>query len=95
MKNQAAIIRHADKGFKPETFCDDKLSSSIQQACYMIGSPEGSTSDIASKVVESITQWLTNKPEITNDDLRHKAGEYLEQLCPEGGYFYRNQKNII
>ncbi len=76
-------------------FDTDRLAHSLEQACYSVGTPEGSASDIAKQVVKTIDKWLEGKPEVTDDDIRRKAGEHLERLCPEAGYLYKNQKSIL
>ncbi len=88
-------VIHPGKTDKTESFSEEKLINSISNACYSIGFSEGLVVDIASRVVENVAKWLTDKEEVTNQDLHRKTGEYLEVLSPEAAYIYKNKDTII
>lgn len=72
-----------------------RLAQSLKEACYSVGTSEGATKDFVKRVISSTETWLTDRPEVTDDDVRRKAAELLEKLCPEAGYLYKNQKSIL
>ena len=78
-----------------EQFDELKLRRSLSEACYSVGITEGAADDIVKRVMQSIQKWLDTKTEVTDSDIRRKASEQLETLCPEAGYLYKNQKSIL
>ena len=84
-----------NQGKHSDEFDAKRLTRSLEQACYSVGTSEGATDDIVRRVVSSTETWLEDKSEVTGDDVRRKASELLERLCPEAGYLYKHQKSIL
>lgn len=83
-------------GHRPtERFDRDKLHVSIVAACLSVRSPEGNAQDTAEKVCDRVVIWLTDKPEVTSDDLRRQATKALETFHPDAAYIYKNHRMII
>lgn len=90
------IVRRTNVGKKSsEAYDETKLRQSLSEACYSVSVSEGATHDIVTQVIKSLQKWLDTKPEVTDRDIRRKASEQLETLCPEAGYLYKNQKSIL
>lgn len=89
------LVRHGGSKRDSEQFDEDRLRRSLSEACYSVGMSEGATDDIAARVIARVRSWLDNKPEVTNNDIRRKASETLEMMCPEAGYLYKNQNTIL
>ena len=90
------VVRRSSARQAPsEAFDEAKLRRSLAEACYSVGVSEGATDDFVSHVITALKKWLDNKTEVTDNDIRRKASETLETLCPEAGYLYKNQKSIL
>lgn len=92
----SALVRRTNtRRNHSEEFDQMKLTRSLQQACFSVGVTEGAADDIAKRVIQDVQKWLNNKAEVTDGDIRRKASDQLEVLCPEAGYLYKNQKTIL
>lgn len=84
------------RGERPsENFSRDKLHGSIRAACLSVRSPEGEAEEAASRVCDAVIDWLSERPEVTSDDLRRVATIHLRVYHPEAAYLYENHRNII
>lgn len=84
------------QGKRPtEPFNRDKLYRSLMAACLSVKTPEGQAETTADSVCDAITAWLEDKPEVTSDDIRRKAGSVLEIFHPEAAHLYKHHHLII
>lgn len=71
-----------------ELFIRDKLHASIIAACLSIRTPSGQAESIADTVCDNVTDWLTDKPEITSQDIRVVTTKHLNAHHPDAAYMY-------
>lgn len=91
---EADVIKRSGK--RPsERFTQAKLHASIVAACLSVRSPEGEAEKIAHNVCRQVVAWLDQKPEVTSDDIRRKAGETLAILHPEAAYLYKHHQLVL
>lgn len=84
------------RGNRPsEAFERRKLHDSIVATCLSVRSHEGEAETTATSVCDSVVNWLTHKPEVTSDDLRHKAAAALATYHPEAAYLYKHYRSVI
>lgn len=93
--NHLMVRRTNSRRNHSEHYDELKLRRSLSTACNSVGISEGATEDIVKRVMQTIQKWLDSKSEVTDCDIRRKASERLEELCPEAGYLYKNQKSIL
>lgn len=78
-----------------EHFNQKKLTDSIYAACLSVGAPEGQAEMVANSVSEKVMTWLEKKPEVTSDDLRRKAAQFLSALHPDAAHLYKHHHLVI
>lgn len=84
------------QGKRPtEAFQRDKLHASIVAACLSVNTPEGQADSIANKVCDALTRWLSDKPEVTSDDIRLKATAVLAVYHAEVADLYKHHHLVI
>lgn len=94
MPANATVIKSG--GRRPsEVFQRTKLHASVLAACLSVRSPEGEAEMTAGKVCDNVEHWLKEKPEITSNDLRRKAGEALEVHHPEAAFLYKHHRLVM
>lgn len=71
-----------------ENYDERKLYASIYAACLSVREHPGSAELIAQEVVEQFGKWIANKHEVTSNDIRRKAAEFLKALNPDAGHMY-------
>ncbi len=71
-----------------EAYDAKKLYASIYTSCLSGHEPTAAAELAAQKVTNDIDAWLAKKAEVTADDIRKTAGEYLSELNPHAGYLY-------
>lgn len=90
----AHIIKQ--QGRRPtESFEPHKLHASVRAACLCVETPEGYAEAAASSVCETVTKWLSSRPEVTSEDLRRKAADALAILQPDAAYIYKHHHSVI
>ncbi len=72
-----------------------KLVLSIRHACHSVGIGDGAARDTAAQVEQAVAKWISNKTEVTSNDIRHVAGTKLQTLAPEAGYLYQHEHTIM
>lgn len=78
-----------------EKFKREKLHASVYASCLSVRSPEGHAHDTSNAVCDMVVIWLTERPSVTSDDLRRKAGQALDILNPEAAYLYKHHHLVI
>lgn len=71
-----------------ENYDERKLYASIYAACLSVREHPGSAELIAQEVVHQFENWLENKHEVSSNDIRRKAGQYLKALNSDAGHMY-------
>jgi len=85
------IIKHGGK--RPsEKFMPEKLRNSIIAACLSVKTPEGQAEMLADNVLQSVNEWLKQRPEVTSSDLRIIAVRHLKEQHPEAAYIYEQHR---
>ena len=74
----------------PEPFDSTKLHKSIVAACLSTGAPGGHSESIARRVVDEVLIWLESRPEVTSNDVRRVAAQYLRTYHPDASYLYEH-----
>lgn len=84
------------QGRRPtEAFSRDKLHASIMATCLAVKTPEGQAESIANAVCDATIAWLSDKPEVTSEDIRRKAGAILENYHSEAAHLYKHHHMVI
>lgn len=78
-----------------EPFNRDKLYASIQAACLSVRTPQGEAELLANNVCDQVSNWLSEKPEVTSDDIRRQATNALHTFHPEAAYLYKHHRLVI
>lgn len=79
----------------PEPFEREKLHRSIIAACLSSGAPTGHAESIARRVVDEVIVWLESRPEVTSNDLRRVAAQYLRTYHPDASYLYEHHHTTL
>ena len=88
------FIKRRDK--RPtEAYEPEKLHKSILVTCLSVQTPEGQAEATAKKVVDAVTDWLGDKPEVTSEDIRRKAASVLTKYHPEAAHLYKHHHMVI
>lgn len=83
-------------GYRPsETFDPEKLHTSIRAALLSTKTPVGEANMTALAVTDTVIIWLTDRPEVTSDDLRRIASDRLTTFHPEAAYIYKHHQLIL
>jgi transcriptional regulator NrdR family protein len=94
MSSSSHIIKR--QGRRPtESFERHKLHSSVLAACLSVRTPEGYAESTATAVCEAVMDWLSNRPEVTSEDLRRKAADALSVFHPDAAYLYKHHNLVI
>ena len=90
------IIDVVKRGKRPnEEFDPTKLHHSIMATCLSIRTPEGQADDIAKSVTLGVMSWCETRPEITTNDIRHRAAQLLQKLHTDAAFVYQHHKTIM
>lgn len=79
----------------PEPFSSEKLHKSIVAACLACGVPTGHAESISRRVVDEVVVWLESRPEVTSNDLRRVASQYLKTYHPDASYLYQHHRSTL
>ncbi len=78
-----------------ERFSEDKLKKSIIAACLSVRGHEGSAELTAASIVQTVSQWLENKSEVTTADIKQITYDNLHIHHPDAAYYYQQHKHIL
>ncbi len=81
------------RGHKEE-FDERKLYASIYAACLSSHVKHEEAESIANLVCREIKKWLTNKEEVTSDEIFKQAGAELKHLNKEASFMYLTHRDI-
>lgn len=84
-----------DTSAESEQFDALKLHSSIVAACMAVRAFEGEAHATAERVCRGVLDWLMTKTEVTSDDIRRIAADYLHIYHPEAAYMYEHHRLIV
>jgi transcriptional regulator NrdR family protein len=79
----------------PEPFDREKLHKSIVAACLSTGVPTGHAESIARRVADEVLVWLESRPEVTSNDVRRVAAQYLRTYHPDASYLYEHHRTTF
>jgi transcriptional regulator NrdR family protein len=77
---------------KSEVFDERKLYASIYATCLSVHEPPKTAELTAQKVTQQVVLWLAKKTEVTSNDIRHVAGQYLTNINHHAGYLYLHHR---
>lgn len=84
------------RGKRPtEVYEPQKLHKSILETCLSVQTPEGQAEATAKKVTDAVSDWLSDKPEVTSEDIRRKAASVLTKYHPEAAHLYKHHHMVI
>ncbi|MES2630593.1 MAG: ATP cone domain-containing protein [Patescibacteria group bacterium] len=78
-----------------EHFSHEKMHKSIVAACLSCGVPAGHAESIARRITEEVEDWLKDRPEVTSDDLRRTATQFLRTHHPDAAYLYEHHRSTL
>lgn len=79
----------------PEPFDRDKLHKSVVAACLASGSPSGHAESLARRVTDQVEVWLESRPEVTSNDIRRVASQYLKTYHPDASFLYEHHRATL
>ncbi len=79
----------------PEPFSREKLHKSIVAACLASGAPTGHAESLARRVVDQVEDWLESRPEVTSNDIRRVASQYLRTYHPDASFLYEHHRATL
>lgn len=79
----------------PEPFDRVKLHKSIVAACLASGAPTGHAESLARRVVDQVEEWLESRPEVTSNDIRRVASQYLRTYHPDASFLYEHHRATL
>jgi transcriptional regulator NrdR family protein len=71
------------KSGKIEPFNERKIIICVRLTCLKAHTPAGEAETTAGLVSKEVAAWLTDKPEVTSTDIRHKIAERLKIYDPK------------
>lgn len=89
------VIKIKDGSRTSERFDSKKLYASIESACLSVGLATGLADDTARHVTSTVELWLTDRPEVTSDDIRRVATQSLNIVSPEAAYLYKHHHTML
>ena len=89
------VKRHRYGQHHSEQFDTEKMHRSLVAACLSSGVPEGHAESIGRRITEDVIEWLQDKPEVTSDDLRRTATQYLRTHHPDAAYLYEHHRSTL
>jgi len=72
-----------------------KLHKSIVAACLASGAPTGHAESLARRVVDQVEEWLESRPEVTSNDIRRVASQYLRTYHPDASFLYEHHRATL
>ena len=75
-----------------EPFDERKLYASIYASCLSVHEQSATAELIAQKVTENVLNWLESKTEVTSNDIRGIAGQFLSEHNRHAGYLYLHHR---
>jgi transcriptional regulator NrdR family protein len=88
-------MKHVVKrGKHTESFDEKKLYASVYAACLSVREHPGSAEVIADSVVKDFEKWLANKHEVTSNDIRKIAHDFLQTINSDAAYMYLHHRVI-
>lgn len=80
---------------RTEPFERAKLYYGVRAACLSARSHDGEASQTANSVCDAVVVWLSDKPEVTSQDIRRIATKHLRTYHPDAAYMYERHSYII
>lgn len=94
MKHITHIIKSGGK--RPsEDYSKEKLHASLVAACLSVHATIAQSENTAKAVTDSVEDWLQNKPEVTSQDIRNMASQFLNIYNPDAAYIYKNDQKTV
>ncbi len=93
-QNVTHIVKNS-RNRHPEPFDRNKLHKSLVAACLSSGTPVGHAESISRKVVDSVAGWVETRPEVTSNDIRRIAAQYLKTHHPDASYLYEHHRSTL
>ena len=90
MANQHIVKR----GGHTEPYDEKKFYASVFSACFALREPSPTCELVAGKVTSELNEWIKDKHEVTSDDLRRKASEFLEFYNSDAAHIFKHQRNL-
>lgn len=78
-----------------EQYDERKVYASIYAACLSVHEPTQTAKLIATKVTDNVTGWISKRSEVTSNDIRKTAADYLKNINPHASYLYANHRILL
>lgn len=78
-----------------EAFDERKIYASVYAACLSVHEPAQTAELIAEKVSSEVTKWISSRSEVTSNDIRKKATEFLNEINPHASYLYAHHRIML
>lgn len=88
-------VAKSQKQKSSEKFDPLKLHTSVMAACYAVRALEGEAHLTARHVCERVIEWLNTKTEVTSQDIRRVAANFLKQYHPDAAYVYEKYREMV
>jgi transcriptional regulator NrdR family protein len=77
-----------------EKYNAKKLYASIYASALANREPAGTAELIAQEVVEKVEAWIEDRHEVTSNDIRRIAGDYLKFINPDAAQIYQKHRTF-
>lgn len=77
-----------------EPYDEKKVYASVFAACQSVREPAGSAELIAEKVMRDVNDWISQKHEVTSNDIRRQASKHLNAYNPDAGHMLLHHRVV-
>jgi|GEM_PF-1135131 len=77
---------------KRQEFNKDKLRASLYSSCLGAGLTAQASKTAANEATKETLNWLKIKSEVSSNDIRQAAGQYLLKINHHAGYLYLHHR---
>lgn len=81
------------KGHKQE-FDERKVYASVFAACLASHTPHEDAEKVANDVSKKINEWISDKDEVTSNQIFAKVGNLLEEINRDAAFMYTTHRDI-
>jgi len=78
-----------------EDYDSERLLSAVERAIATDRVPIGDAKTLSNRVIKQIERWLTDKTEVTSQELRLQTAAVLDDYDADAAYLYENEKRLF
>lgn len=77
---------------RSEKYDERKLYASIYASCLSVHESAANAELIAERVCRDMNDWISNKTEVTANDIRKNTAKFLTEINAHAGYLYQHHR---